>query len=362
VIRFGGWFQGEDGWGRQSRGLAGALERRTSVERVEWSTCGNGRVWNLIARTAALSHRPRNGVVAIALRELRRIGYLKGQHRIGIFVWETTRIPSSWKRDLELLDLIWCPSNWGREILLSEDVPSERVRVVPEGIAEDLFLPPASAPPDEVFRFITVGKWEERKGSADLVRAFCREFAPSEPVELVLHCATAWPRKRDFRIEAKSIAAEEGVPEARLRPCDALPLPDYVALLQSCHAFVLATRAEGWGLPVLEAMACGLPCIVTGYSGVTEFLNDRNAYPVRVAGMQKVNDPEFFDPALEWGEWARLDLDDLQCKMRHVYQHRAQARLLGLRASAEVRKSWTWDRAGEIAMKSIGKLIAEEPT
>jgi glycosyltransferase involved in cell wall biosynthesis len=43
-------------------------------------------------------------------------------------------------------------------------------------------------------------------------------------------------------------------------------------LYRACDVFVLPTRAEGWGLPLIEAVAAGLPIITTMHSGHTEFL------------------------------------------------------------------------------------------
>lgn len=45
-------------------------------------------------------------------------------------------------------------------------------------------------------------------------------------------------------------------------------------------AFVLPTRGEGWGLPVLEAMSMSVPAIVTNFSGPTGFVTSENGYPL----------------------------------------------------------------------------------
>lgn len=45
---------------------------------------------------------------------------------------------------------------------------------------------------------------------------------------------------------------------------------------------MLTTRSEGWGMPVIEAMAGGLPVIATDWSAHCDFMNEANAYPLPV--------------------------------------------------------------------------------
>ena len=48
---------------------------------------------------------------------------------------------------------------------------------------------------------------------------------------------------------------------------------------------VQPSRGEGWGLPMVEAMACGTPVIGTRWSGPAEFLTEENSYPLRTDGL-----------------------------------------------------------------------------
>ncbi|MEO8591960.1 MAG: hypothetical protein ABI759_01440 [Candidatus Solibacter sp.] len=108
-------------------------------------------------------------------------------------------------------------------------------------------------------------------------------------------------------------------------------------------------------------MACALPCIVTGYSGLTEFAHEGNSYQVSVAGMVPVQDSAAFDPACDWGEWAQPDLEELRYLMRFVYQRRDHAQSIGVSAREEAVRLWTWTRAASQAATYIRELRRDIP-
>ena len=73
-----------------------------------------------------------------------------------------------------------------------------------------------------------------------------------------------------------------------LTPRWVTPLPRY----RGADAFVLASHGEGWGRPALEAMAMGLPSIVTNWSGPTEFINEKVALPLPVTKLEPCTLPD----------------------------------------------------------------------
>ena len=94
-------------------------------------------------------------------------------------------------------------------------------------------------------------------------------------------------------------------------------------------------------MPVLEAMACGLPVIATRWSGYTDFYNDSNGYPVDF----KMVPAEARCPYYKGFRWADPSYEHLRQRMRYVYEHRKEAEETGLRAASEVLQWWTWEKA-----------------
>jgi glycosyltransferase involved in cell wall biosynthesis len=109
-------------------------------------------------------------------------------------------------------------------------------------------------------------------------------------------------------------------------------------LYATADAFVLPTRAEGWGLPIILGMAMGLPCITTNWGGVTEFATPETTLLVDVLspeGEDVSADPEFFEmePGMRVGTPLSSHLRGL---MLQLFNDRPAAALLGQRARAHI--------------------------
>lgn len=342
-----GLFYGLGGWGTHSQNFARALARDHVVRAIAWD--GESKATHLPDSDVVVAAPDPTTDIAICLGPLDRTDEVVGRYRIAFFAWETTRIASRHRAVLQGFDEIWVPSNWGREVLQANGFSSETIHVVPEGVAIDLFTP-ATRPPDGPFRFLCVGKWEERKGIAGLVHCYRSTFAAEEHVELVLHAHN--PYLPGFAMEYALAAFGHGHGPS-IRPSMPVDAPALAALYRNCHAFVLPTRAEGWGLPILEAMASGLPTIATNYSAPQDYLNESNGFPVRVAGMVPVNDPFFYGVGEDLGEWAEPDWAHLSETMRFVFEHGEDARQRGAMARREAATRWSWEHAAASASRRL---------
>lgn len=147
------------------------------------------------------------------------------------------------------------------------------------------------------FEFLSIFKWERRKGWDILLRAYFRAFSPHDDVRLRLRTYVPSFLGGDLnitsRIEEFALAAtgstlqqlpevvwERGADEAERE--NGMSREEVRDLYFLADCFVLPTRGEGWGLPVAEAMAMGLPVIVTNYSGPAAYATEENAYPLPV--------------------------------------------------------------------------------
>ena len=148
-----------------------------------------------------------------------------------------------------------------------------------------------------------------------LLEAYFTEFTASDNVQLVLKTFPNPHNDVAAQIEAwrtKSPNPPECVHIDRDLATDSI---DQLYAEADCLAY--PTRAEGFGLPIAEAMACRIPVIVTGYSGHMDFCSDDTAFLV-----DYILVPSRSHLAVPGAQWAEPKIDHLRKQMRHVFSHR----------------------------------------
>jgi glycosyltransferase involved in cell wall biosynthesis len=187
-----------------------------------------------------------------------------------------------------------------------------------------------------VFDFLS---YFERKNPLALIRAFRKAFEPDENVQLVLKCSN--PSANIKALER----LKEGIKGSRVTIIDTfLPRRDLNALFSLCDCYVSLHRAEGFGLPLAEAMGLGKPVLATGYSGNTDFMTVNNSFLIkyRLAEIE-----EDIGPYRKGSVWADPDVDHAAELMRFVYEHRETGQRIGEAASENIRAQYSPGQIGQ---------------
>jgi glycosyltransferase-like protein len=126
--------------------------------------------------------------------------------------------------------------------------------------------------------YLTVGGIEPRKNSLNLLRAFALLREESPTAQLVIAGGATLFDYQAYREEFFALAEELGITigQSLILP-GVIPDRELPVLYRLADAFVFPSLKEGWGLVVLEAIACGLPIITPNQPPFTEFLNSHNA-------------------------------------------------------------------------------------
>jgi len=284
-------------------------------------------------------------------------------HWVMIQPWEYGSIPRAWLDPLRnLVDELWVPSRFVRNSFIGSGVPAEKVHIVPNGVSavffeEQLPYPLRTA---KRFKFLFVGGTIARKGIDLLLKAYTQVFADRDDVCLVI---------KDMGVGTfyQGQTAEALIAEARARPHapeieyldGELSQAEMAGLYRACDCLVHPYRGEGFGLPIAEALASGIPVIVTAFGAALDFCNDENAYfvPARVemldrgrGELETVND-QF---------WAQPDPDYLRFLLRHVVDHPQQAREKAALGREFIREHFTWEHSAS-AVEARLHHLCERP-
>ena len=191
--------------------------------------------------------------------------------------WEYGAPPAEWVRSARAhADRIWVPSDYVRERFVAGGMPEGIVEVVANGYDPDRFSPngPALAlGPRASCTFLFVGGTIWRKGIDLLVSAWTEAFQPDDDVALVVKDfgADTWYRGQNARSDLRRFAARDDIGKV-IYLDDDIPARELAGLYRAADVLVVPYRGEGFCLPALEAMACGLPVIHTGAGPTAEFV------------------------------------------------------------------------------------------
>ena len=193
--------------------------------------------------------------------------------------------------------------------LLAEDVPSNRIVEIPNGVEVDAFETRLDYTLGTPAKLLFVGRLHPQKCLDSLIRAFGK-LLPSIDRPLRLQLLGDGPTERQLR----DLAADLGLADK----IDFLGTTDDVQqFLRQADVFVLPSRAEGLSNALLEAMSCGLPVVATRIPGNLDAITDNTS-----GLLCEVNDPDSLAAALN-----RLLVDEsLRARLGSGARERVQER------------------------------------
>jgi len=219
--------------------------------------------------------------------------------KISYTMIESSSLHKDYCEKLNLVDEIWVPSNFERQLMKNYNIHPP-VYVMPLGVDVSRYKPGCGTinfgSAVRKFKFLCLSKYSFRKGFDIVIKAFLEEFSNKDDVSLIL-VSSPWnvgAEKRDIHalihdfqnIKSTIKKTEEDLPHVALwsKPIAEKDVPK---IYNSCDAFVLISRGEGFSLTVVEAASCGLPVIASNVTAHMDFLNQDNSFLVEPEGFVK---------------------------------------------------------------------------
>jgi glycosyltransferase involved in cell wall biosynthesis len=252
---------------------------------------------------------------------------------IGHWIWEIELFPRFWERASDSYDEIWTATDLLRTSIKANLPRFDRpLRLLPYAILKDPF--PKISPPYRgavrtkegipsgtfvVGYSFSVDSNYYRKNPEDAVRAFFLTFSQEKDVLLVLRSNDLDNRPIERAALEKLIGGD-----SRVRVYDAarpIGIRDFYAAID---VYLSPSRAEGYGLNLVEAAQSGLPVVTGGWRIAPEILALPGVHTVGFE-MEKVHDPQGHYTDIKNAMWSRPNIDELASflrQMHHTARHR----------------------------------------
>ena len=251
-----------------------------------------------------------------------------GPYRIAYLPWESTGLPDGWVQSLNEVDEVWTPSPVIAQWFVDAGVTKD-VKVYEHGV-ESVWAP-FQRPKRPRWRLLHHGAEALRKGGNESIRAFMK---------------TLW--EEDATLVMKMVLDQFNLHDTEhlevLR--ETVSLDELVAIYHGVDAFVYPSWGEGFGLTPLQAMATGMPAIVTdGWAPYERFIPEHS----RIKSELVTSPWQIHHP----GKMFKPDEDDLQDKLRFHYENRERLATEALAQAPRIHEEYNWKRLTEQAFAHL---------
>ena len=112
--------------------------------------------------------------------------------------------------------------------------------------------------------------------------------------------------------------------------------------------FVSCSMGDAFDLPVLEAMACGLPSIVTAHNGHCDFVNKNNGWIIDKGDFVEWSK----EIQYEGIKWFKPNIEEIRKRMRYAFEYQDEVKKKREQALKDAQK-WTWENSAKKLLKIL---------
>jgi glycosyltransferase involved in cell wall biosynthesis len=272
-------------------------------------------------------------------------------------MWEFSEVPrasfrgllhqpiKSWPDGMEEVDAHFVPCQHSKDLWLAAGC-SKPVRVVPFGYDPDTYFW-RKRDWDRPFTFIISGTLSGRKNPNMVLTCFLDLFKDSPDVRLIMKSTSHLPLRYVDYPDNVTVINENWTHD------------QICQLYSEADVLVYPTQGEGFGLSLIEAMATGLPAIVTGWSAPLDYMTEDVGWLLDYE-MESVSSDFCLDPENEvyqQFEYAQPKEDHLKEMMVHCFDYRKEVAEKGRQAQEMVVENYNYRTVGKKILETVGGLL-----
>jgi len=254
-------------------------------------------------------------------------------------------IPKEAYKKFRQVDALYIPNRSWKTIKMHEEKVAEgdkrkKVNVIyhPYGCDTKIFNPIPSLKNND-FTFIWIGRHEPRKNLRSAILAF-EKMHKKYDVRLLIR--TNW--KIRSAIDMRIYIAKRRLPVIREQSVKCSH-GEITKTYNRGHALLCTSKAGGFELQIIEAMACGIPALVTDWNFMNEhILHEQNGFRISYDNLRKQS---------HGGIWANIDVEELANYMRLCVKNQKAISKMGQWARKFVEEKYRWSDSAKALYESI---------
>ncbi len=248
------------------------------------------------------------------------------KNRFGWWVYEWNGknvLPNGFAKGYKHCDILFTPSEFGKDIFINSGVPADVIKVLPHGIDTNLYLQNTTMklPTDKKFIILSVlAQTHSRKNIPGMLEAYGKAFTNKDDVCLLIK-AKDKPIKYPFDVSLNKCLQDfyKTFPNHAEVKVLSNFIEDMSALYRSVHVVFTMSHCEGYYIPGTEAICGAKLNIAPGYGGQLDFLNSENS--LLIEGKEERADPK----SMYWESksnaiWFKPSIEDAVNKLQRAYK------------------------------------------
>lgn len=289
--------------------------------------------------------------------------------------WEYNKVPFEWQYKFETFaDALIVPSKYIANIFGQAGMKPGNLYVVPNGYNDNIFNTEATPDPDKYaksdkFNFVYLGNSQWRKGLDILMNVWKEAFKKYDNVRLII--------KDNPKIYGQSNILNETIKMQYKTDCaeviyinDDLSDTEIASIFKNSQMIVHPYRAEGFGMHIQEAIACGCVPIVSAQGPTDDFVTEDSGYKIATqrSNMDITNQNVF---AMKPGDamtnmsthsfYHEPNKDHLSNIMRTIYHSHTRENQLAEKAENSMLDN-TWKNISNIYLEVFRQIASREST
>jgi glycosyltransferase involved in cell wall biosynthesis len=281
--------------------------------------------------------------------------------RVGFPIFELDKFAPHEINSLNGLHQIFVCSRWAADVLNNcKEIDVNNYHIIPLGVDRDIFNENIRPEPSTNFRdpnvktvFYLPGKLEIRKSHDIIHEIFADAFNENDSVELWLTPHSFFVTQEEMQEWLSLYKNSELGSKIKILPRFQTQV-EIAQVMSQVDCVLSISKAEGWDLPCLEAMAMGKLVIATNYSGHTEFCTEENCYLIDIDEVEPAYDGKFFFNQGNWAHIGPKQKNDIITCMKHIHSDISKSvnQTISQRA-LETSKRFSWENTADQLISSL---------